>query len=136
MYRLFEHTADIGIHAEADDRNSLFADAARGLFAIITSDIEKIRSIETVEVRIDGTDHQYLMLDWLTELLVTFEIRRLLLGKFDVDIDDTGLTATAHGEAVDFSRYRLTHEVKAITYHGLKVEQTDRGWTADIIVDI
>jgi SHS2 domain-containing protein len=30
----------------------------------------------------------------------------------------------------------LSHEVKAITYHGLKVEQTPEGWLAELIVDI
>ena len=55
---------------------------------------------------------------------------------FEVDVNDTGLSATAWGEPVDFSRHRLVHEAKAITYHGLKVEQTTNGWTADVIVDI
>ena len=30
----------------------------------------------------------------------------------------------------------LDHEVKAITYHGLQVEQTADGWLAEVIVDI
>jgi SHS2 domain-containing protein len=30
----------------------------------------------------------------------------------------------------------LEHEVKAITYHGLKVEPADGGWLAEVIVDI
>ncbi|MBW8884477.1 MAG: archease, partial [Planctomycetia bacterium] len=28
------------------------------------------------------------------------------------------------------------HEVKAITYHGLKVDQLTDGWRAEVIVDI
>jgi len=30
----------------------------------------------------------------------------------------------------------LDHEIKAITYHALKVEQTADGWLAELIVDI
>jgi SHS2 domain-containing protein len=30
----------------------------------------------------------------------------------------------------------LGHEVKAITYHGLRVERADGGWLAEVIVDI
>ncbi|MHC4966372.1 MAG: archease [Planctomycetota bacterium] len=30
----------------------------------------------------------------------------------------------------------MLHEVKAITYHGLKLEQTAAGWQAEVIVDI
>ena len=46
------------------------------------------------------------------------------------------LTATAWGEELDRDRHVLSHEVKAITYHGLKVEQDADGWQAEIIVDI
>jgi SHS2 domain-containing protein len=37
---------------------------------------------------------------------------------------------------MDESRHEMDHEVKAITYHGLKVEQTADGWYAEVIVDI
>jgi SHS2 domain-containing protein len=37
---------------------------------------------------------------------------------------------------MDASRHRMEHEVKAITYHGLRLEQTAGGWFAEIIVDI
>jgi SHS2 domain-containing protein len=30
----------------------------------------------------------------------------------------------------------MEHEVKAITYHGLRVEQSSDGWMAEVIVDI
>jgi len=30
----------------------------------------------------------------------------------------------------------LSHEVKAITYHGLRVEREGDGWLAEVIVDI
>ena len=39
-------------------------------------------------------------------------------------------------EPIDPARHMLSHEVKAITYHELKVEPTDDGWLAEVIVDI
>jgi len=89
-----------------------------------------------VEFKIAGREKDYLMLDWLSELLFTFETRHLLLSEFAVSVDDEGLAAQARGELFDASRHRLEHEVKAITYHGLKVEPTDGGWVAEVIVDI
>ncbi len=53
-----------------------------------------------------------------------------------VGSDDTGLSALAHGEMYDPLRHLLEHEVKAITYHAFKVEQTNDGWLAELIVDI
>ena len=40
------------------------------------------------------------------------------------------------GESFDPARHLLSHEVKAITYHELKVERTPVGWLAEAIVDI
>ena len=56
---------------------------------------------------------------------------------FDVRLDARRLTATAWGEPIDTARHQLDMEVKAITYHGLKVEpQQSGGWLAEVIVDI
>ena len=44
--------------------------------------------------------------------------------------------ATCRGEPMDPARHEMDHEVKAITYHGLRVEQTADGWVAEVIVDI
>jgi SHS2 domain-containing protein len=72
----------------------------------------------------------------LTELLFTFHVRRLLLIKFDVNIQASGLTAIAHGEKIDLKRHEINLEIKAITWHGLKVVQSPTGWMAEVIVDI
>ena len=136
MYEHFEHTADLGLRVRASDLPSLFADAGRGLFAMFVDNPEEIQPVETVQFDIAGTDRDYLLFDWLNELLYTFESRHLLLGEFDVQITDQGLTATARGEPLNPARHQLGHEVKAITYHGLKLEQQPHGWLAEVIVDV
>jgi len=40
------------------------------------------------------------------------------------------------GETCDPARHSLAHEVKAVTYHGLAVEQVPDGWRAEVILDI
>lgn len=46
------------------------------------------------------------------------------------------LVALCRGERSDPARHEMDHEVKAITYHGLRVEHTPDGWEAEVIVDI
>ena len=53
-----------------------------------------------------------------------------------MQIGADGLQGSAWGEALDLQRHELSHEVKAITYHGLRVEATADGWLAEVIVDI
>jgi SHS2 domain-containing protein len=136
MYETFEHTADLGLRVRAPNPPELFAEAGRGLFSLIVTNLDDVRPAEQVAVEIEGTQLDYLLFDWLNELLFLFECRHLLLSQFDVRIDAAGLKATARGETADPARHELDHEVKAITYHGLKVAQEDNGWLAEIIVDI
>jgi SHS2 domain-containing protein len=136
VYELFEHTADLGLRVRAADLDELFAEAGRGFFSIIVENLDEVEPVRTVEIRLEGRDRAYLLFDWLHELLVAFETRRLVLAEFRVRVNDAGLTADVRGEGLDPDRHRLLHEVKAITYHGLRVEQAAAGWQAEVIVDI
>lgn len=136
MHELFEHTADLGLRATAPNRNALFAEIAECLFSAVVEDVASIRPTLSESLELAGDDREFLLFDWLRELLRRFEMDGMLYARFDVSVRDDGLSATIHGEPVDRSRHPLSHEVKAITYHELKVEQTPHGWLAEVIVDI
>ena len=136
MYEFFEHTADLGLRVRAGDLDTLFAEAARALFAAIVDNLDAVQPLQRVEVRLAGTDREYLLFDWLRVLLYRFDAEHLVFGRFEVHVTADGLTGRAWGEPLDPARHELAHEVKAITYHGLRVEQTADGWLAEVIVDI
>jgi SHS2 domain-containing protein len=136
MYETFDHTADLGLRVRAPDLDTLFAEAARALFATIVEDPGTVEPRQAVPVRLAGLEKDYLLFDWLKELLYRFDSEHLLFGRFEVHVTEQGLTATAWGEPLDRGRHVLAHEVKAITYHGLRVERTADGWLAELIVDI
>lgn len=136
MYEFFEHTADLGLRIRAADLNTLFVEAAEALFSAIVANPGAIQPQREITVQIAGDELDLLLFDWLKQLLYYFDAEYLLLSKFSVAISETGLTASVWGEPLDRSRHELEREVKAITYHGLLVEQTADGWLAEVIVDI
>lgn len=136
MFETFEHTADIGLRMRADNLDSLFEEAARALFALIVANPETIRPVQQVAIELRGTRRDDLLFDWLAELLYLLDTRHMLFSQFEVHITDNHLTATVHGEPIDPKRHTLAQEVKAITYHALKVERTAGGWLAEVIVDL
>ncbi len=136
MYEIFEHTADLGLRVRASDLETLFVEAARALFSVIVANLDQVRPVRERSLVVAGTVRDYLLFDWLTELLYVFESERLVLAEFAVHLTAEGLSAVVRGEPLDASRQVFAHEVKAITYHGLKVEQTASGWLAEVIVDI
>jgi SHS2 domain-containing protein len=136
MYETFDHTADLGLRIRAADLNALFAEAGRALFAVVVEDPASVRPTQSVQIQLAGADREYLMFDWLNELLYRWDAEHLLLSEFEVRVGDAGLEAVARGEPFDSARHTHGHEVKAITYHGLCVEPTADGWQAEVIVDI
>jgi SHS2 domain-containing protein len=136
MYETFEHTADLGLRARAPDLDTLFAEAARALFAAIVEDPATVQPQQRVDISVEGEDREYLLFDWLRTLLGRFDTAHQLFSQFEVHVTPHGLSGSAWGERLDPERHALDHEVKAITYHGLRVEQTADGWLAEVIVDI
>lgn len=138
MYEVFEHTADVGIRCRASSLEELFADAGRGLFSVIVANLEAVRPVEALRIELTGLSGRLddLLFDWLAELLYQFDTRRQLFSRFEVRLDNNRLDATAWGEPMDRTRHEMDREVKAITYHGLKVQRQADGWLAEVIVDI
>ena len=140
MYEIFDHTADLGIRVRAGSLNELFADAARGLFAVMVANLDAVQLVEEVVFEFHADNLEDLLHYWLDELLYTFHGRRLVLAEFEVQVSPVGtpigLTATARGEPIDPSRHEIDDEVKAITWHALRVEQLAEGWLAEVIVDV
>jgi len=136
MYEVFEHTADLGLRVRGATQEELFAEAARGLTAMIVANLDTVRAVQSRTFEVSGDELGFLMFDWLNELLYAFEADKLLLSRFDVRIDGDQLHAVCRGEAMDPDRHSMEHEVKAITYHQLRVEQVDGSWLAEVIVDI
>ncbi len=136
MYETFEHTADLGLRIRAADLDTLFAEAAAALFSVLVEDLATVRPARELTVELAGTERDLLLFDWLRQLLYHFDAEHLLLGRFAVQVRPDGLTATAWGEPLDRSRHVLDHEVKAITYHALRLEPVAAGWEAEVIVDI
>ena len=82
MYEVFEHTADLGLRVRASTKEALFVEAARGLFAMIVANLDTIQPVQSRTIEIAGDEPDFLMFDWLNELLYAFEAERLLLSRF------------------------------------------------------
>ena len=136
MYETFDHTADVGLRVRATTLDSLFVDAAIGFSSLIVANLAEVRPMVQRTVEINGNAPDYLLFDWLNELLYLLDSEQLVFSNFEVRLNAAGLTAVCRGEPIDRDRHQLEHEVKAITYHDLKVEQVGTTWLAEVILDI
>lgn len=136
MFEVFEHTADVGLRARGATIEETVAEACRGLFSLLVANLDDVRLVDREIVEVAGDEPPLLLFDSLNELLYVFSTQRRLFRDFRVERTMGGIRVTAEGEPMDESRHRMEHEVKAITYHGLRCEPSDNGWLAEVILDI
>ncbi|MDD4859158.1 MAG: archease [Dehalococcoidales bacterium] len=122
-YRLIGHTADIGLEAYGKTMPEAFANAAYGMFAIMT-DLRKVRAKTSRRIEIKESDIETLLVEWLNRLIYYFDAEMLLFKRFDiVKFDDTHLTAVCYGEKFDAARHEIKIGVKAATYYSLEIDK-------------
>lgn len=135
-FELIEHTADVGIRAFGATEEEAFEHAALGMFSLIT-DPASVRPLTEFPVEAGAEDHETLLVEWLNELLYLFESNGVLFSKFEVtELGPTGIRGKAWGEPIDLSRHELKSDIKAVTYHMLKVKQENGRWQTAAIFDI
>jgi SHS2 domain-containing protein len=136
IYRIFNHTADVGIEIYGEDPHQLFINAGHALFDLIT-DINKIKATSSLPVTVEGTDQEDLMVRWLSELLYLHQLRGYLLSEFVLhELGWKILRATVKGEQYESHRHEVLREIKAVTYHQLMVMQEKDRWVARIVFDV
>lgn len=122
--------------ARGEDLAELFENAGKGMTEIM-ADVGKIAPTTSRNVYIEAEDRETLLVEWLNEALYLTETEGLIFGRFEIDqMSDTTLSATIAGEPFDEKKHDLKTQVKAVTYHNLKVEKKNGGWTAHVIFDV
>jgi len=135
-FEIIEHTADAGIRAYGRSLCEVYANAARGLLDLMVR-TKDVHTREKIPVEVRGDDNVELLVAWLHEIIFRFETTGLVFGKAIVEkVEEGRLKGTLHGEPFDPARHVLRHEVKAVTYHGARVEKAPEGWTAEVILDL
>lgn len=134
-FEIFDHTADVGIIAYGADLKQAFANAAMGLFSLIT-ELDDVEEVIHRDMELAASDEESLLVAWLNELVYRFDTEGIIFKRFDItQLNNTHLKARGYGEKVDSSRHKLKTGVKAATYHMLKVEKND-GFRVQVLFDI
>ena len=131
----FSHGADIGVRGIGPTPACAFTQAALALTAVVTNPA-RVTPATAVTVRAQAPDRELLLVDFLNALIFEMATRNMLFGRFDVQIEDSHLQATAWGEPIDLTRHHPAVEVKGATYTALRVAQKGKEWLAQCVVDV
>lgn len=138
-YRFLSHTADVAFEVEAASRNEVFREALSAFTDTLT-ELDGVEERTSRRFELSAPAADLLLVDWLAELLYVFETEEMLFRRADVEVTEEDgtlqLVAEAWGEAQDPERHPIKVLVKAVTYHGLELVQTEAGWRAQVVFDI
>ena len=135
-FKPIDHTADVGYHLFAPTLAEIFQVAGRALFDAITQ-IDSVPERVHKSIVAQAADREALLVTWLSELNFLCLTEFLLFSRFDIQsLSETRVQAVAHGEKIDPLRHEIKTEIKAVTYHGLYIRETGKGWEAQVIFDV
>jgi SHS2 domain-containing protein len=135
-YKLFDHTADLGVEIYGKTATDLFANAAFAIFDIIT-DLKHVSSIVEKKIFVEGEGWEDLLVNYLREILYLFNGEGLLLKEYPImKIDSRHLEGKVLGERFDPSKHSINTEIKAVTYHQVTVRETPDMWVGRVIFDV
>jgi SHS2 domain-containing protein len=141
-YRYIEDIAiaDVAFEAWGDTREEMFVAAADATMNAMVSNLNSIAPIEHRMLQVSADEIDMLLFELLQELIFHKDAEPLLLRVTKAHIDEEHgqfqLTAEAYGEVPDPEKHDFIVDVKAVTLHRFKVEQSPRGWEAFVILDI
>jgi SHS2 domain-containing protein len=131
-YREIEHTADWELEVWAPNLSTLLEQAARGMYTLAGTHLQPgPRKIK--QLSLNSLDAESLLVDFLDELLWLGEDEGLAFEQFKISIqNNSSLDAVLVGALIA----QQTKEIKAVTYHNLRIIKSLRGLEVRIVFDV
>ena len=134
-YRFLDHTADAGIEVASPSLEGVYEVAGRALFELMAKPLGEATELRTVTS--EGEEPETLLVNFLNDLLLIFEVEGLLFRELKVRSAGEGrLLAEGRCERLDEDRHTVETVVKAATLHNVRVEKEDDVWRARVYLDL
>ncbi len=135
-YEIIDHTADIGIKVKGSDLGELFKNAALAVFQISSRrQYTKDKKRTVISLKQEALSPEELFVNWLNELLSLSAVKGLIFHDIKVkNIDPNHIEALCVASSIE--NYKVNIEIKAATYHQLKIEHKQDYWQAEVILDV
>jgi len=140
-FREIIHTADIGLEIWADSYESLFVNALNGYYKLVLSDDYSCNDLNKYQLTESESDYENLLISFLSEinyLLIvkakvfkSIESLRIIQEDYNYQLSVIGQTGVLNNTEKDIGT-----EIKAVTYHQVKIIKQDGIYRTKIFFDI
>lgn len=136
-YRVIDHKADIKIKVKGKKLNELFSEAMSGLLYIaIKRKKREIKGFEKKKLSIEGFDMEDLLVRFLNELIYLISAKKIPLKIEKMKLSEKNLEAEILIAPFKEEWFEVKTELKAATYHNLKIEKMKDGFLTRVVFDV
>lgn len=131
-YKILDHPSDVRVQAFGKTKEELFLHSLEGMNEILKLKILDKKS-ENREIKVKSVDANALLVDFLSEVLYRIQTNKEVYNEIKfTKFSDTELEAELIGNKVE----SFGEDIKAVTYHNLKIEQKNGLFETIILFDI
>jgi SHS2 domain-containing protein len=135
-YRITARQSELAVRIVGKSQENLFVNAAFALFDVMTHS-DKIEVKERMQLEVEGSDRDDLMVNWLRELLYLYQGSAYLLNEFNIrEVKDTVVKAEVGGEKLDPDRHEIKQDITAVAYNQSRMQKTGDQWIAQVIFEV
>lgn len=133
-YKVLPHTADVKIKVTAKNLEELFSEAILAMFNIMKPTFSSRAKKVKRKIKMSSFDRDSLLVDVLSAVLTSADVNNEAYKEakvsfprqWEANVELIGASVSSYKE----------DEIKAVTYHGLKIVETESGFEVEIIFDI
>lgn len=139
-YKFFEDEtlADVAFEATGKTLEEMFESAALAVTNTMVKDLRSVKHNVKKKIAVKSDKIDNLLFNFLQEIVFYKDSKKLLLSKFTIKIKrkPLELSCMAEGEELNMKKHELLVDVKSVTFHKFEVEETKKGWRAQVILDV
>jgi SHS2 domain-containing protein len=131
-----DHPADVRLRIRGGNLKELMENAARGMIEVFLNP-KSVCHHETFRVEAEGPDPESLLVNWLQEILFTFDAERFAPCAVRVTaLTEDRIAGELGGEEFDPDRHETRTEIKAVTWHDLEIRDAEAGLEVTVVFDV
>lgn len=133
-----DHTADVGVVVRGQTAEETIARLVLAMSHLLTGGGSVATRDEPIEVSVEAGDAVSMALDLLRELLFRFDCDHEVAGACEVTRFDPseGATLRVWLGPWDEDAHEEGTELKAVTLHEARFEESEGGWRAQVVFDV
>jgi len=130
-YQILTHRADLKIKSFGQSKKEVFENMLIGMQESLRPELTSQAVVRKIQVESDNLEN--LLVDFLNEVNYLNEINFEAYNRVKfLEFSDKKLVAQLYGFKVNF----FGEDIKAVSYHDLKVEKVNSHWEAVVLFDV